>query len=295
MKRQWMITIAALACVAPMAVPAQAQEANVVQPVVTATSGQAASTGTRTMVGAVEMRTTTDRPYSAEQVNESLQMLPDGNKIHRASVTKVYRDSAGRTRREMLNDDGTVRSISISDPVGKVSYTLDPKTKIAIKGAGGGGRAIAGGVSVQGAPIAAAGGGGGGTATATATGRGTAAVTTSGSTAGLVSIARVEGGSIAVGGRGGTREALDPQTIEGLSATGSRTTTIIPAGEIGNAQELKIISEQWFSEELQVLVMTKHNDPRSGETLYRLRSVLRAEPDPTLFMVPADYTLQERR
>ena len=96
-------------------------------------------------------------------------------------------------------------------------------------------------------------------------------------------------------GPGGTREALDPQTIEGLSATGTRTTTIIPAGEIGNAQELKIISEQWFSEELQVLVMTKHSDPRSGETLYRLRSVLRAEPDPTLFMVPADYTLQERR
>jgi len=77
---------------------------------------------------------TPDRPYSAEAVNESLQILPDGNKIHRTTLTKVYRDSAGRTRREMVNEDGTVRSITISDPVAKVSYTLNPATKTATKG-----------------------------------------------------------------------------------------------------------------------------------------------------------------
>ncbi len=85
-------------------------------------------------MGTVVSRITTDRPYSAEAVNESLQILADGNKIHRTTVTRVYRDSAGRTRREMLNDDGTVRSITISDPVSKVSYTLDPATKTATKG-----------------------------------------------------------------------------------------------------------------------------------------------------------------
>ena len=72
-------------------------------------------------------------------------------------------------------------------------------------------------------------------------------------------------------------------------------TTTIPAGEIGNAQEIKVVSEQWFSDELQVLVMTKHSDPRSGETIYRLTNILRAEPDPSLFTVPADYTVEERR
>jgi hypothetical protein len=35
-------------------------------------------------------------------------------------------------------------------------------------------------------------------------------------------------------------------------------------------------------------VLTKHNDPRSGETVYRLLNVVRAEPDPSLFAVPAD-------
>jgi len=305
MKRQWMVAIAALGCTAPLAATAHAQETNVVRPAVTTVSGQAAPTGTRTAVLAtVETRITPDRPYSAEQVNESLQALADGNRIHRTSVTKVYRDSAGRTRREMLNDDGTVRSISISDPVSKVSYTLDPKTKIATKGGGMGlATGVVGGGSVttartvQRTPTTASGSGAG---TGSGTGTGVGAGVGGGAT-GYVSIAGASAGG--GGGRGGAmtavgggaRETLDPQNIEGLNATGTRTTTTIPAGQVGNAQELKIISEQWFSDELQVLVMTKHRDPRSGETIYRLRNVLRAEPDPSLFTLPADYTVQERR
>ena len=96
----------------------------------------------------------------------------------------------------------------------------------------------------------------------------------------------------AVGGKT-TREELGQQTIEGVTATGTRTTTEIPAGAIGNEQPIRIVSEQWFSPELQVLVLTKHTDPRSGETTYRLTGIVRAEPARSLFDVPADYTLQE--
>ena len=53
------------------------------------------------------------------------------------------------------------------------------------------------------------------------------------------------------------------------------------------------MSEQWFSPDLQVLVMTKHSDPRQGETTYRLSNIVRAEPDRSLFMVPSDYTFKE--
>jgi hypothetical protein len=84
------------------------------------------------------------------------------------------------------------------------------------------------------------------------------------------------------------REDLGTSTIEGLPATGTRTTTTIAAGAIGNVQPIKVVSEEWFSQDLQVLVLTKHNDPRSGETVYRLLNVVRAEPDPSLFAVPAD-------
>ena len=89
------------------------------------------------------------------------------------------------------------------------------------------------------------------------------------------------------------REDLGRQNIESVAATGSRSTTTIPAGAIGNLQPLRVVSEQWFSPDLQVLIMTKHSDPRTGETTYRLQSIVRAEPDRSLFTVPSDYTFKE--
>ena len=90
-----------------------------------------------------------------------------------------------------------------------------------------------------------------------------------------------------------TTEDLGEQTIEGVTATGTRTTTEIPAGAIGNEQPIKIVSEQWFSHELQLLIVTRHSDPRIGETTYRLTGIVRAEPASSLFDVPPDYTLHE--
>ena len=92
-----------------------------------------------------------------------------------------------------------------------------------------------------------------------------------------------------------TRESLGQQNVEGVAATGTRATTTIAAGAIGNLQPIQVVSEQWFSPDLQVLVMTKHNDPRTGETTYRLQSIVRAEPDRSLFTVPPDYTLMESK
>jgi hypothetical protein len=88
-------------------------------------------------------------------------------------------------------------------------------------------------------------------------------------------------------------EDLGRQTVEGVSAAGSRTSWTIPAGAIGNMQPIKIVSEQWFAPDLQLLVLTKHSDPRTGENVYRLQNIVRAEPDRSLFSVPPDYTLKE--
>jgi hypothetical protein len=268
---------------------------------------QAAPVGTRTFRYTVETRVTPDRPYSADAVNETVQVLADGNRIARRSVTRIYRDGAGRTRRETLNDDGSPRSISISDPVARVSYTLDPTAKAAYKT---GATAVVAPtirdsyvVTLPGLLPPAGSGSGTGGGRGGGSGAGAGTVTGTGAAAGgYVGVARGGGGG-GGGGRGGAvtsanrgvRETLDPQNIEGVMATGTRTTTTIPAGEIGNAQEIKVVSEQWFSDELQVLVLTKHSDPRSGETIYRLTNILRAEPDPSLFTLPADYTVQERR
>src|SRR5262249_28013557 len=58
----------------------------------------------------------------------------------------------------------------------------------------------------------------------------------------------------------------EKKTIEVIEAEGTRTTVTIPAGEIGNERPIEIVSERWYSPELQLVVMTRHSDPRFGET-----------------------------
>jgi hypothetical protein len=87
-------------------------------------------------------------------------------------------------------------------------------------------------------------------------------------------------------------ESLGKQAIEGVEAEGTRNTLEIPAGEIGNERPIEIVFERWYSPDLQVVVMTKHSDPRFGETTYRLTNINRSEPAGELFQVPADYTVQ---
>ncbi|MFN2598412.1 MAG: energy transducer TonB [Pyrinomonadaceae bacterium] len=91
-----------------------------------------------------------------------------------------------------------------------------------------------------------------------------------------------------------THEALGTQTVEGVQAEGTRNTITIPAGSVGNDREIKIVSERWYSPELQTVVMTKHSDPRFGETTYRLTNISRAEPDRSLFELPAGYAVNDR-
>ncbi|MBA3247790.1 MAG: energy transducer TonB [Pyrinomonadaceae bacterium] len=90
------------------------------------------------------------------------------------------------------------------------------------------------------------------------------------------------------------KETLGKQSIEGVEAEGTRTTLTIPAGAIGNERPINIVSERWYSPELQLVLMSKHSDPRFGETTYRLTNINRSEPARTLFEVPGDYTLKYR-
>lgn len=88
-------------------------------------------------------------------------------------------------------------------------------------------------------------------------------------------------------------ESLGKQMIEGVEAEGKRTVTTIPVGAIGNERSIEIVSESWFSPELQTVVMSKRTDPTSGETMFRLTNIRRGEPDASLFQVPSDYTVKE--
>ena len=272
-------------------------------------------------------------PYSAEAVTETTQVLSDGNRIVNRSTATLYRDSEGRTRREQtLKSIGGVTSgamplqtIMISDPVAGVSYSLDPGSRTAHKSpmgsftfqrtvAGPGGTATGAGnfifKSADGNPatvgIGSGVGGGVGVSSSASTMSPPVIVATTAPTGVTSTAAPSVNWSAQSGGGGGyqvitrdgssenvKKEDLGSQTIEGVSATGTRMTITIPAGKIGNEGPIAIVDERWFSKDLGVVVMTKHSDPRSGETVYRLTNINRSEPDHSLFEVPGDYQIKE--
>ena len=55
---------------------------------------------------------------------------------------------------------------------------------------------------------------------------------------------------------------------------------------------IDVVTERWYSRELQMAVLISRKDPRSGDSIYRLRNIVQAEPPPDLFTVPADYQVR---
>lgn len=84
-------------------------------------------------------------------------------------------------------------------------------------------------------------------------------------------------------------ESLGTKTIEGVKVEGTRTTFQIPAGHLGNDKPIDVVTETWFSPDLQVLVMSRHVDPIAGEHVFRLTNIKLAEPSAELFTVPPGY------
>jgi hypothetical protein len=88
-------------------------------------------------------------------------------------------------------------------------------------------------------------------------------------------------------------ESLGTKTLEGVQVTGTRTTSTIPAGTIGNDRDLNIIRETWYSSELKLVIQSTQSDPRFGETTYTLENIRAGSPDVILFEVPANYTIDK--
>jgi hypothetical protein len=230
----------------------------------------------------------TGAPYSATAITETTQALVDGNRIVNKMESQVARDSQGRTRRQETMGSSSIGPLAtnapkmafINDPVEKVSYILNLNDKTAnvvkLPPPGQGPHAMAMAV----APDAAQ-----GKANAEA-GAIQKRVLIAGGGPGMeqrVWVSNEDAKEVKT-------ESLGTQTIEGVSATGTRTVRTIPAGEIGNERPLEITSEVWTSPDLQTVVLSKRNDPRTGETVYKLTNLQRAEPDPSLFQVPSGFT-----
>src|SRR5206468_9002771 len=86
----------------------------------------------------------------------------------------------------------------------------------------------------------------------------------------------------------GVTTTLGTRDFEGVKAEGKSTTWTIPAGEVGNRNPIVVKSESWYAPELQVTVYSRYDDPRTGDTVYRLANLKRGEPSPELFREPAE-------
>ncbi len=260
-------------------------------------------------------------PYSAQAVTESTQTLGDGNRIVNKVTSSLYRDSEGRTRREQTlkhiggfeNSGEPIQTIFINDPVARVSYALDSRSHVAHKSTPFR-IELAVPPGAPGTPLPAGPGGekfvrvepGSGdrtylrTQTAPLPGPPLPGAVGPGPDGERFNLKTEEGiATTFVFSRDkGTdanvvRESLGKQVIEGVEADGTRTTRTIPAGQIGNDRPIEIVNERWYSPELQIVVMTRHSDPRLGETIYRLTNISRTEPAKALFEVPGGYTIKE--
>lgn len=237
-------------------------------------------------------------PYSAQAVTEMTQTLSDGNRIVSKSTVSIYRDGEGRTRREQtlraIGPFATAseppQTIFISDPVAGTTYMLDARTHIARKMP-----AFRWNYTLA-APAA------GVRTPAPSEGPAPPALpppSENKAEGSMVMTALPPAGEVGAAFeyrgnefRKAKPESLGKQIVEGVETEGTRETVTIPAGEIGNELPIEIVSERWYSRELQTIVMTKHSDPRFGETIYRLTNIDRSEPAKSLFEVPADYTIK---
>jgi hypothetical protein len=203
----------------------------------------------------------TGAPYSAVGITETKQTLADGNTIGRKVQSNVYRDSQGRTRHEttfpgasLASGDQPRTTVMIHDPVAGAAYILHLDQKTAEQ------------------------------LPSRHPGANTRGNLQSRFEAHIQQ--EIASGTL-------KKEDLGTQTINGVSAQGTRYTRIIPAGQIGNANSISIVNEQWYSPDLQVIVKTTRTDPRMGQTTYTLTNIQRTEPAANLFTVPAGYTVTQ--
>jgi hypothetical protein len=225
-------------------------------------SGRGRGPGARFLAGEPGMpgRVVKNAPFTGDLTTETTQTLADGNRIHQTTTAHLVRDSEGRTRREQsLSGLGVLGSPSGND---QAIFIDDPVT----------------GVNY--------------------------ALNPKNHTATKSTAARGRGGRSGPppngGFRGGNRQeqtaktdVLGRQTIEGLPADGTRITVTIPPGQMGNDLTIQVVTERWYSADLQMNIVIKRSDPRTGETVTKLTNVSRSEPAHSSFEPPSDYKVSD--
>jgi hypothetical protein len=206
------------------------------------------------------------KPFSGTEIRHSTQTFADGNRVENVDSSSYYRDAYGRVRSEGKN------VAMIFDPVAGFQYRLDSRNKTYTKTAFDPKSGIYSFAVVG---------------DSTWTSHTTTSTTGTPGHGSMVHTRTVNGRPVADSKP--VTEDLQPQVVNGMHSRGKRTTTTIPMGAFGNDREIKVVNEQWSSDDLQVLVKSTNSDPRFGVTSYELANIVQNPPDPALFQIPSDY------
>jgi|SRR5665213_1583442 len=209
------------------------------------------------------------RPLSATEERHTLQTLGDGTRIENTETDKFYRDGQGRTRIERSSG-----AILIQDPVQGSSAEINGNSKMVRR-------------STFKTTMPSI-----GVAVSSVDADKLKAEMKAQAGADISKEIAIQMGKATAEAAARNSEDLGYQSVNGVTAQGFRNTTTIPAGKIGNDRPIQIVSERWYSNDLQMNVKTVNSDPRFGETTYQLTNILQGAPDPSLFQVPTESRQQ---
>jgi hypothetical protein len=202
------------------------------------------------------VRLVTGAPYSALGTSQTTVTLPDGSRVVRQNLIRQWRDSDGRTRAEIsLTTIGGTPPVEVNT---QVTVIDDPAARERY-------------VLQPGEKVAV--------------------------TMPIVPCRPAGEPDLTVGPprpanlpiKVSQPVKLGERKLDGETVAGRRIEATIPAGAIGNSKPIQMSAEQWYGKDLQVVVEATYQDPRTGETRYKLSDIDRAEPDAKLFKVPENY------
>ncbi len=196
-------------------------------------------------------------PFSAEAEQEMMQVLKDGSPFRRKTSALIARDSQGRIRNERHE---VMPASSPRKPTVFSVHIYDPATRL----------------STFLNP---------GTHIATQRILPNPPATEPPSNAWLREVgARPSDPNLQV-------QDLGSSVMDGVEVHGFRSILRIPANSSGTGSPVVVTNEYWYSEELHINIVTKHNDPRTGQLTVKVTQINVNEPGADLFAIPPDYKL----
>jgi hypothetical protein len=218
-----------------------------------------------------DIQLVTNQPYKARAVTEIDQTLADGSHMNQTATGMIARDSDGRTVHTQQLRNGTTTTI-VFDPVARTHTAYTSDTKIAhvmtlpTTLPSGATLAVGSGYSSAAGPVVSAG-----------------------------FVLQGHAGPSLMSDKANTKtESLGTKAIDGVQVAGTRSTSTIPAGTIGNDKDIITTRETWYSAQLKLDVLKIQDDPRFGHTTYSLTNIQLGEPEAALFQVPPDYKVETR-